>query len=266
VNIIVAPPVAQMKEVSTGGTELMPVKSARLIMYPFKTTEKPFDDVRVRQAVNYAIDRDAIIQNVLEGYGVPLHGPFSPGWLGYDPDLKPYAHDPNKAKQLLTDAGYPNGFETDFNISSGVFLRDREIAEAVANQFAQVGITVRLIPTERAKILSDWQTGVFKGITMSNWATGADPDAMLGLTFYKRPYMESDEKLTSLIEQSRRTVDPDQRKHVLQELGRYVNEQAYWIFIHAQDEFFAKRNDVPWRPYPIMANIPFVAYYQVPGS
>src|SRR5262249_53934054 len=152
VQIIVAPSVAQLKELQTGDLELLPLKGARLITHSFNTTTKPFDDVRVRQAANYAIDRETIVKSLLGGYGELLHGPFSSSWLGYDPSLRPYAYDPARAKQLLAEAGYPNGFDTVFNFSSGVFLADREIAEVVASQLAQVGIRVRLIPTERAKI------------------------------------------------------------------------------------------------------------------
>jgi peptide/nickel transport system substrate-binding protein len=265
VQIIDAPPAAQLKELEAGNTEPVVVKGARLIIHPFNTTKKPFDDVRVRQAVNHAIDRDAIIKNVLEGHGEPLHGPFATAWLGYDPNLQPYPYDPAKARQLLAEAGYPNGFETVFNHSSGAMVKDREIAEVVASQLAQVGIKVQLIPTERAKLQSDWLNGVFEGITSVVWGRAADPDPMLSWTFYKRKGHQPDEQLNGLIEQSRRTLDPEQRKRVLQEFGRYVHEHAYWMFIHAQDDFWAKRKDVPWELTPASSTLQIMRYYRVEG-
>src|SRR5207237_9868650 len=134
----------------------------------------------------YAVARQAIIRSVLEGYGEPLHGPFASAWLGYDPNLQPYPYDPTKARQLLAQAGYPNGLETTFNISNGAFLRDREIGEVVASQLAQVGIRAQLVPTERAKLQDDWRNGTFRGLTVVAWGTAADPDPMLGWAFYKR--------------------------------------------------------------------------------
>jgi peptide/nickel transport system substrate-binding protein len=250
VQIITAPPAAQLKELQTGDTEVMLLKGSRLIIYPFNTTTRPFDDVRVRQAVNYAIDRQSIISNLLEGYAEALHGPFASPWLGYDPNLAPYPYDPARAKQLLADAGYPNGFDTTFNVTSGAFLKDRDVAEVVASQLAQVGIRVRLIPTERAKLQEDWLNGTFEGITSAQWPTSADPDPMLGWTFYKRKGHQPDEQLNNLIEQSRRTIDPEQRRKIMQEFGRYVHDRAYWLFIHAQDDFYAKRNEVPWQLGP----------------
>lgn len=263
VQIIQSPPLAQAKQLQEGNTELQLLKGGRLIIHPFNTTKKPFDDVRVRKAVNLAVDREAILKNVLEGYGELLHGPFASAWMGYDPELKPYPYNPAEARKLLAEAGYPGGFETVFNISSGAFLKDREIAEVVASQLGEVGIKVRLVPTERAKLQSDWLNGTFEGITSVAWGTAADPDAMLGWTLFERKGHAPDAKLNGLIDQSRRTVDHEARRRVLQELGRYVHDQAYWLFIHAQDEFFGKRKELAWQPTPDGQSFANVLYYRV---
>src|SRR5262249_15124181 len=198
----------------------------------------PFDDVRVRQAVNYAVDREAIVKTILDGHAELLHGPFSSSWLGYDPSIQPYPYDPAKAKQLLAEAGYPNGLDTVFNHSTGAFLKDREIAEVVASQLGQVGIRVRLVPTERAKIQEDWVNGTFEGITSAQWPMSSDPDPMLGWTFYKRKGHAPDEQLNGLIERSRRTIDPEQRRGILMEVGRHAPERAHWLCHHAPDGLY----------------------------
>jgi peptide/nickel transport system substrate-binding protein len=262
-QIIASPALAQVAQLQQGDTELALLKGGRVIIYPFNPTKKPFDDPRVRQAVNYAVNRDAIIKSIIEGYAEPLHGPFASAWLGYDESLKTYPYDPAKAKELLTQAGYPNGFETDFNITSGVFLKDREISEAVAENLAEVGIKVRLLPTERAKIQSDWINGTFDGITSVAWGTAADPDPMLSWAFAQRKVFESDQKLRGYVDQSKRTIDPEERRKVLQEFGRYVHDQAYWMFIHAQDEFYAKRKEIAWQPIPDGQSFATVQLYRV---
>jgi peptide/nickel transport system substrate-binding protein len=234
--------------------------------YPFLTKARPFDDVRVRQSANYAVNREAVVNNILEGYGELLHGPFASSWLGYDPNLQPYPYDPARARQLLAEAGYPNGVDAAFDISNGVFLRDREIAEALAAQLAEVGIRVQLVPTERAKLISDWLSGVGDGITSAQWGAAADPDPLLSWTFYKRPAHKPDEQLNALVEQTQRTVDPDQRKRLLQEFGHYVQDQAYWLFIHAQDEFYARRKGIPWEPTPDGQSYSNMRYYQTSGN
>jgi peptide/nickel transport system substrate-binding protein len=265
VQVIDAPPVSQLAELEGGKTEPVVIKGARLIMHAFNTTKPPFNDVRVRQAVNYAVDRESIVKNVLDGHGELLHGSFSSAWMGYDPSIQPYPYDPAKAKQLLAEAGYPNGLETTFNHSTGALLKDREIAEVVASQLAQVGIRLQLIPTERAKLQSDWLNGTYDGFTSVVWGTAADPDPMLGWTFYKRKAHAPDDQLNGLIDQSRRTLDPEQRTRVLQEFSRYVHEQAYWLFIHAQDDFYAKQKDVPWEIWPASSSIQTLRFYRVSG-
>ena len=262
VQIIQEPSLAQVKELQNDpNTELKLLKGGRLIIHPFNTTEPPFDDVRVRLAANYAVDRTSILQRVLENYGQLLHGPFASAWPGYDPNLKPYPYNPAKAKQLLTEAGYPNGIEATFSITSGAFLRDRDIAEVMASQLGEVGIKVRLVPTERATLQNTWLAGEFKGITSVAWGTAADPDAMLGWTLYNRKGHKPDEKLNGLIDKSRKTVEPERRVAVLKELGHYVHDQAYWLFMYAQDEFYAKRKDVPWEPVPEGQSFANVRYY-----
>ena len=262
VQIIQEPSLAQVKELQNDpNTELKLLKGGRLIIHPFNTTEPPFDDVRVRLAANYAVDRTSILQRVLENYGQLLHGPFASAWPGYDPNLKPYPYNPAKAKQLLTEAGYPNGIEATFSITSGAFLRDRDIAEVMASQLGEVGIKVRLVPTERATLQNTWLAGEFKGITSVAWGTAADPDAMLGWTLYSRKGHKPDEKLNGLIDKSRKTVEPERRVAVLKELGHYVHDQAYWLFMYAQDEFYAKRKDVPWEPVPEGQSFANVRYY-----
>jgi len=264
VQIIQEPPLGQVKDLQTDpNTELKLLKGGRLIIHPFNTTEPPFDDVRVRRAANYAVDRASILKTVLEGYGQLLQGPFTSAWPGFDPKLQPYPYNPARAKQLLAEAGYANGIETTFSITSGAFLKDRDIAEVMASQLAEVGIKVRLVPTERAKLQTTWLAGEFKGITSVAWGTAADPDAMLGWTLYERKGHKPDDKLNGLIDKSRKTVDPTQRAAVLKELGHYVHDQAYWLFMHAQDEFYAKRKDVPWEPVPEGQSFANVKYYTV---
>jgi peptide/nickel transport system substrate-binding protein len=261
IQIAAAPPLPQLAELQTGNTEVLSLKGSRTILYPFNTTQKPFSDVRVRQAINYAVDRQSILKDILDGQGELLHGPWASSWMGYDSSLQPYPYDVNKAKQLLADAGYSGGFETEWDISSGVFPKDREIAEAVASELGQVGIKPRLVPTERAKLQSDWLAGTFTGMISEAWGATADPDAMLAWALYKRKGFAPDAKLDDLIDQSRAASDPQQRAKIMQDLGHYVNDQADWLFIHAQDEFYAKSKNVNWKPVPQGQSFANVLYY-----
>jgi peptide/nickel transport system substrate-binding protein len=264
VDIIAAPPVPQLDMLDAGETQVVPVKGGRIIIYPFDVKNAPFNNKKVREAANLAVNKDAIVKNVLGNRGIVLAGPLTPAWLGYDPSVKPFPYDPARARQLLAEAGYPQGFDATWSISSGVFLKDTEIAEAVASQLRQVGIRLKLVPTERAKIQKDAQEGTFQGMTSVAWGTQFEPDPMLNWIFM-RPNM-STPKLQELVLQGRGEVDLEKRRRSYQELYRTAHDEAMWLFVHAQDELWAKRRDVAWLPYNITGSKAIVYYFQVPGA
>lgn len=110
------------------------------IDFPSYNPTSPFNKLKVRQAVAQAIDMDAIIKSVLFGQG-ERYAEVGKGSTGYDPDLKPYAYNPKEAKRLLTEAGYPNGFDTPcYNLTTPREPNVKEMGEAV---FAYLGV-VRL--------------------------------------------------------------------------------------------------------------------------
>ena len=264
VDIVAAPPLPQLEMLDSGDTQVVPVKGGRIIIYPFNVSAPPFDNRKIREAANLAVNKDAIVKNVLGNRGIVLAGPFTPAWLGFDPGVKPFPYDPARAKQLLAEAGYPQGFDTTWSISSGVFLKDTEIGEAVAGQLRQVGIRVKLVPTERAKIQKDAQENTFQGITSIAWGTQFEPDPMLNWVMM-RPHMTTP-RLQELVLQGRSEVDLEKRRKTYQELYRLAHDEAMWLFVHAQDELWAKRRDVSWLPYSITGSKAIVYYYQVPSA
>ena len=264
VQILQSPALAQFEDIKgDANATLLPLNGGRAMHVLFVTAKKPFDDVRVRQAVMYAIDKDAIVKSVLEGYGEPLHGPFSSGWIGYDPSLSPYPYDPAKAKALLAEAGYAGGVDVTYHMTNGVYLRDREVAEVVAAQLGEVGIRLRLQTGEVAKILTDWRAGSLDGMLIHAWGTSADPENMITTEYYKRTGHAPDAQLTTLIERSRSTVEPAERLKVLQELGKYLHDQAYCMCIYSQDEFWAKRKNINWEAYPYGGSYSRVQLYRL---
>jgi len=264
VDIIASPPAPQLEMLDSGETQVVPVKGGRVIIYPFNVSQPPFDNRKVREAMNLAVNREAIVKNVLGGRGVVLAGPFTSAWLGFDPAVRAHPFDQARARQLLAEAGHPQGFETTWSISSGVFLKDNEIAEAVAGQLRQVGVRVKLVPTERAKIQKDAQEGTFQGITSVAWGTQFEPDPMLNWIFMRAHMTQP--KIQELVKAGRADTDLEKRRRIYQELYRVAHDEAMWLFVHAQDELWARRRDVPWAPYSITGSKAIVYYFQVPGA
>src|SRR5262249_20857160 len=121
------------------GLKLIENNSGRRILFFLNTYAKPFNDLRVRQAVNYAVDWTAIIKSLMGGLGRPLPGVAAPSVFGYTP-IRGYDYDVAKAKQLLAEAGYPNGFDLVIESPNGHYFQDREISQAVAGYLKAVGI------------------------------------------------------------------------------------------------------------------------------
>jgi peptide/nickel transport system substrate-binding protein len=251
VHIIQAPPLASLNDIqSDPNLELKELKGGRTMTYKFNITRPPFDDVRVRQAINYAVDRQGIIKNVLEGHGTLMVGNFSEGWDGYDPNLAPYPYDPKKASELLAAAGVGRGVELKFETSSGVYVKDREIAEAVAGQLEAVGIKTSIVIAEPTKLIADWGGATFEGVVLGPWGTAADPDGMVLTQYYQKKGYQ-DTQLDALVEKTRSTVDAAGRTQAFKTLNKYIHDQALNLEIHSQSEFWAKRKNIQWEPYPV---------------
>lgn len=123
----------------------------------FNHRRKPFDDVRVRRAIAHAINRQEVIDGAMFGYGVPIGSHFAPHRAGYVDLTGLYPHDPERARALLAEAGYPDGFEATLRLPPPVYARRG--GEIIAAQLAAVGIRVQIEPIEWAQ----WLEQVFRG-------------------------------------------------------------------------------------------------------
>ncbi len=238
-------------------------KTARIITTPSalstnvhldSVTEGPLQDKRVRQALNYGVDKENIIKYVLEGYGEALGSPLSPSHFGYDPGVKPYPYDPERAKALLKEAGYGDGLTLTFHSPMGRYVKDKEFAEAIAGQLARIGVTIKVQTHEWGsyvgRIFSPEGPGPMWTI---GWAGTFDADGLLypllhcGEAFSKWCNKEFD----SLLEQARSTLDQEERKRLYAEAVKLSHEEAPWIFLHIVVDAYGVSNRVQnWEPTP----------------
>jgi peptide/nickel transport system substrate-binding protein len=124
-----------------GGIRVQRVPSTWIIYLGLNALKKPLADVRVRQALNYATDVDALVKSVLDGNGRRMDGPFTPHMFGFDPSVKGYGPDPARARRLLAEAGYPDGLEITLEAPAGRYQGDKEIAEALGGQWQKAGFS-----------------------------------------------------------------------------------------------------------------------------
>ena len=166
---------------ASGRAQSKAVATARVYVMGLHTMnpEYPTAKREVRQAISYALDRDSLNRNIMAGYGLPVATLFHINAFGVNRDLKPHAYDPEKARQLLAQAGYPSGFTIRMLGTQGRYPKDRELAQAIVGQLAAVGITVDLQVLEFNSFLEEiWNHKAPMGL----WSWGdsiGDPNSMM---------------------------------------------------------------------------------------
>lgn len=240
--------------------ELTSLKGAYLVanvINLFKS-DPPLNDKRVRQAMNFAIDREAIVAAILEGYGVPLPGPLSPGWLGFGPTHTTYPYDPERAKQLLAEAGI-SGFTFSLQVPPGQ-NKNVEVAQAVASQLSQVGITVNVEPIETARLLANRSEGNYD-VTTLNFGITWMPTTLFQFTLYTSL---PDDKLSpiwgetpevlkqvrDLYAEAAAVTDLDAFDMNLRAVHELMHEEAFWLYVYSADDLWGVRKDIGYRPFP----------------
>jgi peptide/nickel transport system substrate-binding protein/oligopeptide transport system substrate-binding protein len=215
------------------------ISTLSLYYIGLNTQVKPFDDKRVRQAFNYAVNKEAIVREITRRGGLPATGALPPGMLGYDPNLQGYSYYPEKAKRLLAEAGYPDGAGFPVVQLWSVSKADGAKAELAAYQryLAELRVQVEIHfapdwPTYQ-KMLEQGQLPMF---SLSWYADIPDPDNFLfpllhstsptNRTFYRNPLVDQ------LLEQARRELDENRRIALYGEVERLVMEDAPWITQH----------------------------------
>jgi len=205
----------------------------------FNLAEPPLSDLRVRQAIAHAIDREKLAGCLMRGTVIPARSLLSPSHWAYNPDVKDYRHNPDKARELLDNAGYrdPDGPEPRFHLTYKTSQNKtrRWIAEAVADQLRQVGIQVSIRSLEWGAFFGDVRAGNFEMYSLT-WVGVNDPDIYY-LVFnsksfppqganrnrYKCPEMDR------LTEEGRRTLEREERKAIYAEVQKIAARDLPYV-------------------------------------
>ncbi|WP_102273692.1 glutathione ABC transporter substrate-binding protein GsiB [Cytobacillus massiliigabonensis] len=249
-------PIPTEQAESLNGTDGIVVENRPSIVARYmsiNTTKKPFDDVKVRQAINYAINKEAFIKVVYSGYGSEMDS-IIPEGLQFYSKQSPYTYDPEKAKALLKEAGYENGFET--TVWGGNNSDAIKAMEFIQQQLSLVGIKVNVVPMESGT-LSDkiWsvqnEADAEVELYYGGWSSSTG-DADWGI----RPLLAGDsippksynvsyyqnEEADELINAALQTADPDKRKAAYEEVQKIMWEDAPWAFLSVEDTMAGKKN------------------------
>ena len=246
----------QIDDLESAGLTVVPDEAFQL-QYVFFTTDDeaaPTHDVRVRQALNYAVDVDAIIENLLMGLGSRIASPIGPGYLGDNPDVKPYAYDPGKAMELLAEAGYADGFETTLDATTAGHT---DVIDAVAGYLSDVGIDVTIQEYELGQFNQNWMERSQSMLWAARWGNTPDPQSIElfsscngWITRY------CNEEVTAELEAARDTLDQDERADHYAAASKLMNEDPLAIYLMTTAQIYGMSGNVEgFKPSPLLALI-----------
>jgi peptide/nickel transport system substrate-binding protein len=195
-------------------------------------------DVRVRQALNYALDMPVLIRDAITGAAQPLNGPLTPRHLGHDPAVLPYPHDPARARALLSEAGYAGGLSLVFDIPTTHPDEAQRLAEIAARQLAAVGVTVQVKTFDdrpayaemvKAKRIDD--ACCFDSSPLSTWRVLREKFHAGVRGAWWQGY--SNPEVDALLDQAAAVVAADRRQALYRRAYRLIRDDAPWIFLYS---------------------------------
>ena len=223
------------------------------IMFLAMQPKPPFDKREVRQAVCHAINRDQIIKTLLEGFASRLDGPIGPGQYGYDPNLKPKMnYDPEKAKKLLVQAGYPNGVDVELQTPVGRYTLDKQLTEAMIPMLNAVGFRARLVTPEWPTLWANVQKGTVPFYYMGRGSV-QDPSAALHQYFRtgETPRIGfSNAKVDELLDKEQAEFEPKKRRQYLSQAMSILTEEAPACFLWRHKLLWGLNKRVDYKPLP----------------
>jgi peptide/nickel transport system substrate-binding protein len=210
------------------------------------TTKAPLDNVQVRQALNYAIDKNALIGSLLSGLATPIPGPLFPEARGFDKSVTGYGFDRDKAKALLKAAGADGGFTFTLDTATPT----KELAEAIAGQWKQIGVTATVNVIE-AGVMTQKTTNGESDAFLTSWG---DSSADAGATYYRhfssgqraqfKDTNYSKPELDKLIDDGRAASDFTQRQQIFAQALKIIVDDAPWVFLWQPQTLAAARAGV----------------------
>jgi peptide/nickel transport system substrate-binding protein len=253
-------PPALAKELS-GNDEitLSTANDPAIVHVGLKYKDEILKNQKVRQALQYATNKEAIVERLLFGYATVAGQVAMPDAFGHNPDVKPYPYDIDKAKQLLTEAGYPDGFDIPMDAPIGYVAHAQEVAQAVIGDWAKVGVKVTLTMTEWAtynseKLLSKDRAGLAPTYVMLKRYPSLDVGETLNTAFPSDAQWNYDQysnpQIDEMIKEQGSTLDQDKRKETIFQIEQILHDDAPYVWLYWAQWIHGARKGINYKVRP----------------
>lgn len=221
--------------------------------------ENPFKNPKVKEALQMAIDKDAIVKNIMNGHAFVADQGNPKAVAGYVEGLTAPKYDPEKAKQLLAEAGYPNGFTVTLDAPNNRYPNDSKVAEAVASQLAKVGIQVKLNLMPKSLFFNYIRPGDKTSLCLCGWSS---PEGDAGSWYVSMFYTQDKKKgyggsnrghytnpaYDQIIDEADGTADMKKRTEYLQEATKILAKDMPFIPLYFQEDAYGTSSDIDFTP------------------
>jgi peptide/nickel transport system substrate-binding protein len=251
VDLVTSLPLTEVARIrASGQANAGSVPSIRTVFLKLNTLQPPLDNPLVRQALNYAVDKQSIADALFDGQAplAPCQLP-TPEYFGFNPALKPIPYDPARARSLLKQAGVAPGTRIPLEVPVGYYLQGEEVTQAVAAQLKEVGLDVQLVQLDPStymdKYLKARALGPMSLLTYA-WPS-LDADGLLSLMDSKSPYAYwNDAPFDALLRQGRETLDTARRLDAYRQATARMCEQAPVVFLYVQPATYGSSHRIRW--------------------
>ena len=248
--------------------DLVTMSGTRIITFQLNQNRRPeFKDPRVRNAIVYAVNNEGIVQKIMRGFGTAAAQQSPKGYLGHNEALKP-RYDLDKAKKLMAEAGYADGFSVTMMAPNNRYVNDDKIAEAVAGMLAKINIKVDLKTMPKAQYWPKFDERA-ADIMMIGWHSDTEdssnftefllmtPDEATGYGQYNSGNY-SNPRVDELVLANQKETDEAVRTGMLQEIEQILYDEAAFVPLHWQDRAWAARKGVDIAPILNVMNFPYL--------
>ena len=224
---------------------------------------EPLTKKKVRQAINMAIDKQSIVDNLYMGTAIKAKNGMPPFMLGYNDEIKDYPYDPAKAKELLTEAGYPNGFEVTLYVmpvSRPYMFDPPKIGEAIQSYLGAIGIRVKFYQVDWGTYLQETEAGKHQMCLLGWTGDNGDPDNFMNVLYGANACsigtagnyaFFNDENVQILLSKALQTYDKEKRAEYYKKAQEVIHEDAGWVYLaHSVQSMVFRKNVHGFVLYP----------------